>query len=251
MMAFIEVDHVKKIYGMKFNRSTAIDNISFVIDPGEFVGIMGPSGAGKTTLLNIMSTIDKPTFGHIKIDNRDVTQYDEKKLSEFRRQKLGFVFQDFNLLNSLTIRENIILPLALDKLNVETIEEKLANIANVLNLNTILERFPNEVSIGQQQRAAVGRAIITEPKMLFADEPTGSLDSKAATELLQYLTDVNEKQKMTLMMVTHDAFTASYCKRIIFIKDGHVFAEIRRDGQRKDFFQKIIDMQAAIGGGEQ
>ncbi|MCZ2491814.1 ABC transporter ATP-binding protein [Dellaglioa sp. TMW 2.2444] len=250
-MAFIEVDHVKKIYGMKFNRSTAIDNISFVIDPGEFVGIMGPSGAGKTTLLNIMSTIDKPTFGHIKIDNRDVTQYDEKKLSEFRRQKLGFVFQDFNLLNSLTIRENIILPLALDKLNVETIEEKLANIANVLNLNTILERFPNEVSIGQQQRAAVGRAIITEPKMLFADEPTGSLDSKAATELLQYLTDVNEKQKMTLMMVTHDAFTASYCKRIIFIKDGHVFAEIRRDGQRKDFFQKIIDMQAAIGGGEQ
>ncbi|TWW12893.1 bacitracin ABC transporter ATP-binding protein [Dellaglioa algida] len=250
-MAFIEVDHVKKIYGMKFNRSTAIDNISFVIDPGEFVGIMGPSGAGKTTLLNIMSTIDKPTFGHIKIDNQDVTQYDEKKLSEFRRQKLGFVFQDFNLLNSLTIRENIILPLALDKLNVETIEEKLANIANVLNLNTILERFPNEVSIGQQQRAAVGRAIITEPKMLFADEPTGSLDSKAATELLQYLTDVNEKQKMTLMMVTHDAFTASYCKRIIFIKDGHVFAEIRRDGQRKDFFQKIIDMQAAIGGGEQ
>ncbi|WP_330166213.1 ABC transporter ATP-binding protein [Dellaglioa carnosa] len=251
MMAFIEVDHVKKIYGMKFNRSTAIDNISFIIDPGEFVGIMGPSGAGKTTLLNIMSTIDKPTFGHIKIDNQDVTQYDEKKLSEFRRQKLGFVFQDFNLLNSLTIRENIILPLALDKLNVETIEEKLANIANVLNLKSILERFPNEVSIGQQQRAAVGRAIITEPKMLFADEPTGSLDSKAATELLQYLTDVNEKQKMTLMMVTHDAFTASYCKRIIFIKDGHVFAEIRRDGQRKDFFQKIIDMQAAIGGGEQ
>lgn len=250
-MAFIEVDHVKKIYGMKFNRSTAIDNISFVIDPGEFVGIMGPSGAGKTTLLNIMSTIDKPTFGHIKIDNQDVTQYDEKKLSEFRRQKLGFVFQDFNLLNSLTIRENIILPLALDKLNVKTIEEKLANIANVLNLKSILERFPNEVSIGQQQRAAVGRAIITEPKMLFADEPTGSLDSKAATELLQYLTDVNEKQKMTLMMVTHDAFTASYCKRIIFIKDGHVFAEIRRDGQRKDFFQKIIDMQAAIGGGEQ
>ncbi|MCZ2492984.1 ABC transporter ATP-binding protein [Dellaglioa sp. TMW 2.2533] len=250
-MAFIEVDHVKKIYGMKFNRSTAIDNISFIIDPGEFVGIMGPSGAGKTTLLNIMSTIDKPTFGHIKIDNQDVTQYDEKKLSEFRRQKLGFVFQDFNLLNSLTIRENIILPLALDKLNVETIEEKLANIANVLNLKSILERFPNEVSIGQQQRAAVGRAIITEPKMLFADEPTGSLDSKAATELLQYLTDVNEKQKMTLMMVTHDAFTASYCKRIIFIKDGHVFAEIRRDGQRKDFFQKIIDMQAAIGGGEQ
>ncbi|WP_112251474.1 ABC transporter ATP-binding protein [Dellaglioa algida] len=251
MMAFIEVDHVKKIYGMKFNRSTAIDNISFVIDPGEFVGIMGPSGAGKTTLLNIMSTIDKPTFGHIKIDNQDVTQYDEKKLSEFRRQKLGFIFQDFNLLNSLTIRENIILPLALDKLNVATIEEKLANIATVLNLNTILERFPNEVSIGQQQRAAVARAIITEPKMLFADEPTGSLDSKAATELLQYLTDVNEKQKMTLMMVTHDAFTASYCKRIIFIKDGHVFAEIRRDGQRKDFFQKIIDMQAAIGGGEQ
>ncbi|CAM2929245.1 bacitracin ABC efflux transporter (ATP-binding protein) [Dellaglioa algida] len=250
-MAFIEVDHVKKIYGMKFNRSTAIDNISFVIDPGEFVGIMGPSGAGKTTLLNIMSTIDKPTFGHIKIDNQDVTQYDEKKLSEFRRQKLGFIFQDFNLLNSLTIRENIILPLALDKLNVATIEEKLANIATVLNLNTILERFPNEVSIGQQQRAAVARAIITEPKMLFADEPTGSLDSKAATELLQYLTDVNEKQKMTLMMVTHDAFTASYCKRIIFIKDGHVFAEIRRDGQRKDFFQKIIDMQAAIGGGEQ
>lgn len=250
-MAFIEVDHVKKIYGMKFNRSTAIDNISFVIDPGEFVGIMGPSGAGKTTLLNIMSTIDKPTFGHIKIDNQDVTQYDEKKLSEFRRQKLGFIFQDFNLLNSLTIRENIILPLALDKLNVATIEEKLANITTVLNLTTILERFPNEVSIGQQQRAAVARAIITEPKMLFADEPTGSLDSKAATELLQYLTDVNEKQKMTLMMVTHDAFTASYCKRIIFIKDGHVFAEIRRDGQRKDFFQKIIDMQAAIGGGEQ
>lgn len=249
-MAFIEVDHVKKIYGMKFNRSTAINNISFDIEPGEFVGIMGPSGAGKTTLLNIMSTIDKPTFGRIKIDGQDVTQYDEKRLSEFRRQKLGFIFQDFNLLNSLTLKENIILPLALNKLDVETIESKLAHIATVLNLTAILERFPNEISIGQQQRAAVARAIITEPKMLFADEPTGSLDSKAATELLQYLTTVNEKQKMTLMMVTHDAFTASYCKRIIFIRDGHIFAEIRRDGPRKAFFQKIIDMQAAIGGGE-
>ncbi|WP_409022811.1 ABC transporter ATP-binding protein [Dellaglioa sp. P0083] len=251
MMTFIEVDHVKKIYGMKFNRSTAIDNISFVIDSGEFVGIMGPSGAGKTTLLNMMSTIDKPTFGHVRIDNQDITQYNEKKLSEFRRQQLGFIFQDFNLLNSLTIKENIILPLALDKVNVEIIEAKLANIANILNLNNILKHFPNEISIGQQQRVAVARAIITAPKMLFADEPTGSLDSKAATELLKYLTDVNEKQKMTLMMVTHDAFTASYCKRIIFIKDGNIFAEIRRDGSRKEFFQKIIDMQAAIGGGRQ
>ncbi|MHC9532329.1 ABC transporter ATP-binding protein [Dellaglioa sp. BT-FLS60] len=251
MMTFIEVDHVKKIYGMKFNRSTAIDNISFVIDSGEFVGIMGPSGAGKTTLLNIMSTIDKPTFGHIRIDNQDVTEYNEQELSKFRRQNLGFIFQDFNLLNSLTIKENIILPLALDKLKMEAIELKLADISTVLNLNTILDRFPNEISIGQQQRVAVARAIITAPKMLFADEPTGSLDSKAATELLKYLTYVNETQEMTLMMVTHDAFTASYCKRIIFIKDGHIFAEIRRDGSRKAFFQKIIDMQAAIGGGEQ
>ncbi len=249
MQRTVEVDHLSKIYGRKNNPTKVLENISFTVDKGEFVGIMGPSGAGKTTLLNMLSTIDQPTVGTIKIGNQDITRMKERQLSEFRRKELGFIFQDFNLMNSLTVKDNIMLPLALDRVPVKEMEERLVHVAMILGIKQILNSYPVEISIGQKQRVAAARAIITHPKLILADEPTGSLDSKSATELLHYLSRLNEEEKATIVMVTHDAFTASYCHRILFIKDGVIFSEIVRQGSRKDFFQKIIDMQAAIGGG--
>lgn len=248
-MAVVSVQNISKIYGHRLNVVNALNNISFEIEPGEFVGIMGPSGAGKTTLLNMIATIDQPTHGQVLIKDQVVTKMREAKLANFRRHDLGFIFQDFNLLGSLTIRENILLPLALDKLSVPVIESRLERISRILGISGLLDRYPDEVSIGQRQRVACGRAMITNPALLLADEPTGSLDSKSATELLLYLTEINRQEKTTILLVTHDAFTASYCRRILFIKDGSLFAEIVRSGDRQQFFNQIIDMQATIGGG--
>ncbi|MFC6170197.1 ABC transporter ATP-binding protein [Loigolactobacillus jiayinensis] len=248
-MPLIDVHDVHKVYGHRLSLVTAVAGISLAVAQGEFVGIMGPSGAGKTTLLNMMATIDRPTSGQIKIAGKDVTYLSERVLAKFRREQLGFIFQDFNLLAALTVRENIILPLTLAGLKVPVIEEALQKTVHLLGLTAILARYPDEISIGQKQRVACGRAIINQPQLLFADEPTGSLDSQAATELLRYLTTINQQLGTTIVLVTHDAFTASYCKRILFIKDGAIFSEIVRQGSRQAFFQQVIDMQATIGGG--
>ncbi|WP_454052504.1 ABC transporter ATP-binding protein [Clostridium sp. Marseille-Q7071] len=250
MKNVLTVKNVEKVYGSRGNVYTALNDISLEVREGEFVGVMGPSGAGKSTLLNIISTIDKPSSGIVSVDGDDITKMNEDKLSSFRRDKLGFIFQDFNLLDTLTVKENIILPLALSKVNVREIESRLKSIAQTLGIADILKKYPYEISGGQKQRAAAARAIITSPKLVLADEPTGALDSKSATELLQCLSDLNEKNNATIMMVTHDAFSASYCQRILFIKDGVLFTELVRGGSRKEFFQKIIDVLATLGGGD-
>lgn len=249
MNTVVDVKNLRKIYGSKGNVYTALDNIDLQINEGEFVGIMGPSGAGKTTLLNVISTIDKPTSGAINIGGENIMAMNEDKLSSFRRNKLGFIFQDFNLLDTLTLKENIILPLTLSKIKPSLIEKKVIKIAEILGISEILNKYPHEVSGGQEQRAAAARAIITEPTLILADEPTGALDSKSSQELLQCLTDLNKNNEATIMMVTHDAFAASYCQRILFIKDGKIFAElVKGNNSRREFFQKILDMLAAIGG---
>lgn len=244
----LEARKVKKVYGSRGNVYTALNHIDLDIKEGEFVGIMGPSGAGKTTLLNIISTIDRPTEGTVTIDGDNIVKMNETKLSSFRRNKLGFIFQDFNLLDTLTIKENIILPLTLSKVNHKEIHEKLSKVAGVLGIEDILNKYPYEVSGGQKQRTAAARAIITKPKLILADEPTGALDSKSSTELLQCLSDLNEANKATIMLVTHDAFAASYCKRILFIKDGRLYTELVKGKSRKEFFQKILDVLKALGG---
>lgn len=248
MKNVLVANNVKKVYGSRGNLYPALDNINLEIKEGEFIGIMGPSGAGKTTLLNVISTIDKPSSGTIAIDGDDIVRMNEDKLSSFRRDKLGFIFQDFNLLNTLTAKENIILPLALSKVNHNEIEKRVNEVSNILGIDDILNKYPYEISGGQQQRTAAARAIINKPKLILADEPTGALDSKSSSELLRCLSDLNEKNNATIMMVTHDAFAASYCKRIVFIKDGVLFTELNRGGSRKEFFQKILDVLKAIGG---
>ncbi|EAC9838981.1 ABC transporter ATP-binding protein [Listeria monocytogenes] len=249
METVLQAKNVRKIYGSKGNVYTALENISIDIKEGEFTGIMGPSGAGKSTLLNVLSTIDKPTSGQIVISGQELENMNEQQMSTFRRDKLGFIFQDYNLLDTLTIRENIILPLALAKRPVKEMEEKLAIISEKFGITEILDKYPNEISGGQKQRTAASRAIITSPSLIFADEPTGALDSKSATNLLESLRDLNEQDKSTIMMVTHDAFAASFCKRILFIKDGELYTEIYRGTKtRKEFFQKILDVLAKLGG---
>lgn len=248
MSNVLSAKNVTKVYGSRGNIYTALHDISLEIAEGEFVGIMGPSGAGKTTLLNIVSTIDRPSSGAVLIDNNDIVKMNEDTLSSFRRNKLGFIFQDFNLLDTLTVKENIALPLALSKVSVKEIDKRIKDIADILGIWDILNKYPYEVSGGQKQRTAAARAIINNPKLILADEPTGALDSKSSTELLQALSELNENNKATIMMVTHDAFAASYCKRILFIKDGKLFTELVRGGSRKEFFQKILDVLAALGG---
>lgn len=249
MRNVLTAQSVKKVYGSRGNLYLALEDINFEIKEGEFVGIMGPSGAGKTTLLNVISTIDKPTDGSVKIDGEDVVRMNDSKLSNFRRDKLGFLFQDFNLLDTLTLKENIVLPLALAKVAHAEIEKRVQQMAVTLGIEDLLNKFPYEVSGGQKQRAAAARAIIHQPKLILADEPTGALDSKSSRELLQCLSDLNKNQKATIMMVTHDPFAASYCQRIIFIKDGNLFTELVRGGDRKEFFQKVLDVLKTLGGG--
>ncbi|MBW9152943.1 ABC transporter ATP-binding protein [Clostridium estertheticum] len=251
MTEVLKIENLRKVYGSKFGgvKYTALDNINLKVENGEFVAIMGPSGSGKTTFLNVISTIDKPTSGSVLISGDDITKLKEPNLSKFRREKLGFIFQDFNLLDTMTLKENIVLPLALSKTPYKTIKAKLQEISIKLGINDILNKYPYEVSGGQKQRAAAARAMITQPSMVLADEPTGALDSKASKELLGCLENLNDKNKATIIMVTHDAFAASYCKRIIFIKDGKLFNEIYKgDKSRKDFYQNILKILSVIGG---
>lgn len=249
MNTVLQVKNIEKYYGNKKNLTKAINNISFEVDKGEFVGIMGPSGSGKTTLLNCISTIDNVTTGSIKIDEKDITKLKRKSIEKFRRENLGFIFQDFNLLDTLTVYENISLALSVIGVKGADIDKKVKEVSNKLNISDILNKFPYEISGGQKQRVASARAIITNPSLILADEPTGALDSKSARILLESLEDLNESLKSTIIMVTHDAFTASYCKRILFIKDGKIFNElIRGSDDRKEFFKRIIEVVTLLGG---
>ncbi len=249
MENILEVKNVEKYYGTKSNLTKAIDNISFNVEKGEFVGIMGASGSGKTTLLNCISTIDRVTTGHIIINGDDITKLRGNKLNKFRREELGFIFQDFNLLDTLTAYENIALALTIQKVDVSIIDKKVREFAKKLEITNILNKYPYQLSGGQKQRVASARAIITDPKIVLADEPTGALDSKSAKQLLETFTALNEGLGATILMVTHDAFTASYADRIIFIKDGKIFNElIKGNDTRKEFFEKIIEVQTLLGG---
>ena len=249
MSNVLEVKNIEKYYGNKSNLTKAIDGISFNVGEGEFVGIMGASGSGKTTLLNCISTIDRVTAGKIIINNHDITKLKGNKLNKFRREELGFIFQDFNLLDTLTAYENIALALTIQKVNSHEIDKKVKEIAQKLEISEILNKYPYQISGGQKQRVASARAIITNPKMVLADEPTGALDSKSARQLLETFEHLNQKLGATILMVTHDAFTASYAERIIFIKDGKIFNElVKGEDKRKQFFEKIIEVQTLLGG---
>lgn len=249
-MSVLQTEKLTKVYSSRLggNQYTALDGIDLEIRAGEFVGIMGPSGAGKTTLLNIISTIDTPSSGRVVIGGQDVARLKDAELAKFRRDQLGFLFQDFNLLDTLTLKENAILPLVLAKAPIDVIEAKARELAERLGIDNILDKYPYEVSGGQKQRAAAMRAVINNPKLVLADEPTGALDSRSARELLQCLTDLNCQSQTTILMVTHDAFAASYCQRIIFIKDGTTFTEVVKGASRKEFFNRILDVMAALGG---
>lgn len=245
----LKIDKIEKYYGSKSSLTKAINNISFDVEKGEFVAIMGQSGSGKTTLLNVISTIDRVTSGHIYVGGEDITKLKGNALNRFRREELGFIFQDFNLLDTLTAYENIALALSIQNVKTSEIDEKIKNVAKELDIKDILNKYPYQMSGGQKQRVASARAIITNPKLILADEPTGALDSKSARMLLEKLNYLNEELKATILMVTHDAFTASYATRVIFIKDGKIFNEIvRGDNTRKEFFDKIIDVVTLLGG---
>lgn len=245
----LEVKNIEKYYGNKSNLTKAIDNISFDVEEGEFVGIMGASGSGKTTLLNCISTIDRVTAGKIIINGEDITTLRGNNLNKFRREELGFIFQDFNLLDTLTCYENIALALTIQRVNPKEIDERVKEIAEKLGIEDILKKYPYQISGGQKQRVASSRAIITNPKLVLADEPTGSLDSKSARQLLETFETLNTNLNATIILVTHDAFTASYAKRILFIKDGKIFNElIKGNDTRKQFFEKIIEVQTLLGG---
>lgn len=250
MKTIVDAKRVKKIYGAKGNVFSALDEIDLTVKQGEFVGIMGPSGAGKSTLLNILATIDEATSGVITIDGTNMMNMDEEQLSSFRRDKLGFIFQDYNLLNTLTIKENIVLPLALAKMNPIELENRVITVANRFGISSILDKYPYQVSGGQKQRTAAGRAIVTKPSLILADEPTGALDSKSTTELLESLKELVENDQATILMVTHDAYAASYCGRVLFIKDGQLFTElVKGKKSRKEYFDKLLDVLSALGGG--
>lgn len=249
-MTVLKAQALSKIYGAGQSGVTyrALDQFELEVERGEFVGVMGPSGSGKTTLLNMLSTIDKPTSGRIEVNGTDPGKLNNKELALFRRRQLGFIFQDFNLLDTLSIKENIVLPLVLDDVKVEEIERRLGEIAGVLGITHIMDKRTYEVSGGQQQRAAIARAIIHDPAIVLADELTGNLDSKSAKDAMESLKRLNEERDTTILMVTHDPFAASYCERIIFIKDGKLFSELRRGTNRQAFFQQILDALSVLGG---
>ena len=249
MDKLLKLKAIQKYYGNRGTVTKAIDDISFEVDEGEFVGIMGASGSGKTTLLNCIATIDQVSAGHIFLDGMDITEQKEKNLAAFRRQKLGFIFQDYNLLDTLTLGENIAMAQTINKVPANQIEQNVCVIANKLNIGDILTKYPYEVSGGQKQRCVCARAIINQPRLILADEPTGALDSHSSQILLETMRDMNEQLGATLLVVTHDAFTASYARRILFLKDGRIFTELHRgDMTRKQFFGKILDVLSMLGG---
>lgn len=249
MEHIVEIKRIEKYYGNKSSLTKAIDGISFDVDKGEFVAIMGASGSGKTTLLNCISTIDKVTAGNIYVGGIDITKLKNKELNRFRREELGFIFQDFNLLDTLTAYENIALALSIQNVGAKEIDSKIKKVAYDLDIEDVLNKYPYQMSGGQKQRVASARAIITNPKLILADEPTGALDSKSSKMLLERFNHLNKDLMATILMVTHDAFTASYASRVIFIKDGRIFNELLRAGRSiKEFFDEIIDVVTMLGG---
>lgn len=249
MNEILRIENVEKYYGNKGNIVKAIDDISFTVVEGEFIGVMGPSGSGKTTLLNTISTIDEVSSGHIYLGGEDLTEITPKNIAKFRRENLGFIFQDFNLLDTLTAYENIALALQIKNFKAKAIEQQIKVVARKLDIEDILNKYPYEMSGGQKQRVASARAIVTNPKLVLADEPTGALDSKSSKMLLERLQRLNQDYQTTILMVTHDAFSASYASKVIFIKDGKVFNQFNRgEATRKQFFDKIIDVVSLLGG---
>ena len=251
MEPILKLEHIQKYYGNGGNITKAINDISFSVEPGEFLGIMGASGSGKTTLLNCISTIDTVSAGHIYLEGTDITEIKPKSLARFRRENLGFVFQDFNLLDTLTISENIALALSINKTPAKDVEPRILDIAGTLNIRDILDKYPYQVSGGQKQRCACARAIVNNPKLLLADEPTGALDSHSSQILLSTIQSIHEELGATILMVTHDPFTASYANRILFLQDGEILTELRKGrDSRRAFFDKILHVLTMIGGGE-
>ena len=248
-MSLLRLENVEKYYGSRSSLTKAVDDISFSVEKGEFTAIMGASGSGKTTLLNCISTIDRVTAGHIFLEDADITALKGKELNKFRRDKLGFIFQDFNLMDTLTAYENIALALSIQKRPAKDIDKAVKTVAEQLGITEVLSKYPYQMSGGQKQRVASARAIVTEPKLVLADEPTGALDSKSAKMLLERFNYLNSEHNATIIMVTHDSFTASYASRVLFIKDGKLFNEIiRGSDSRKQFFDKIINVVTLLGG---
>lgn len=249
MKTILSANSISKTYGKKEARPfTAINNLSFSMEQGEFIGIMGPSGSGKTTLLNMLATLDPVTQGEIIIGGSSLSMMNEKELSDFRSQQLGFIFQDFNLLETMSVFENIALPLALRSVSVEKITATVQQISKLLGIGGMLEKYPAEISGGQKQRTAIARALVHSPALLLADEPTGALDSKNAAILMETMADLNKQQKVSVLMVTHDPLSASYCSRILFIRDGEIDKELHSAGSREQFYKEILTV---IAGKEQ
>lgn len=249
MNEILRINNIEKYYGNKGNIVKAIDGISFNVKQGEFLGVMGPSGSGKTTLLNLIATIDDVSSGNIYLDGKDLTEINQKNISKFRRENLGFIFQDFNLLDTLTVHENIALALTINKTEKSDIDDKVLGVARELGIEDLLLKYPYEISGGEKQRTACARALVTNPKLILADEPTGALDSKSAQMLIEMISNLNKDLDSTILMVTHDSFTASYCNRILFIKDGKIFTElVKGENTRRQFFNKILDVVALLGG---
>ena len=248
MNEILKIKNITKDYGIKGFRTRVLKDISLNVNKGDFIAIMGPSGAGKTTLLNIMSTLDKPTSGEVILDNIDISKVKNKELSKLRREKIGFIFQDYNLLDNMTLMNNIALPLALGKKKSKEIEDKVINIAKKFGLENHLDKYPYQLSGGQKQRGAAARSLITNPAVIFADEPTGALDSKSAYELLDSLEKVNKESHATIIMITHDPLTASYANEVYMINDGNIRCKLNKGDSRKEFYSKIMDMLASMGG---
>lgn len=248
-MVILEAKKIHKSYGNKFNKQEVLKGIDITIEKGEFVSIMGASGSGKTTLLNVLSSIDRVSDGTIQIEGKEMTQMKEKQLAEFRKHHLGFIFQDYNLLDTLTVKENILLPLSIQNVSKKEAEQKFQTLANELGILDLKDKYPNEISGGQKQRTSAARAFVHDPSIIFADEPTGALDSKSASDLLNKLSELNEKRQATILMVTHDPVAASFCNRVIFIKDGQIYTELYKgDQDRQTFFKDIMKTQGVLGG---
>ncbi|MFU7517174.1 ABC transporter ATP-binding protein [Clostridium sp. HCS.1] len=248
MKEILKLKDVSKEYGLRGFRTRVLNNINLSVNEGDFISIMGPSGAGKTTLLNLISTLDKPTKGEIIFDGKDITKIKNKELSNLRRDKIGFIFQDYNLLDNMNLMDNIALPLALGKKRTKAIEDKVMEISEIFGLKEHLKKYPYELSGGQKQRGAAARALITDPKVIFADEPTGALDSRSSSDLLESLSRANKEEKATIVMVTHDAITASYSNKVYILSDGEIKCQLNKGESRKEFYGKIIDMLASLGG---
>ena len=248
MNEILKIKNITKDYGIKGFKTRVLKDISLNVNKGDFIAIMGPSGAGKTTLLNIMSTLDKQTSGEVILDGIDVSKVKNKELSKLRREKIGFIFQDYNLLDNMTLMNNIALPLALGKKKSKEIEDRVINIAKKFGLENHLDKYPYQLSGGQKQRGAAARSLITNPAVIFADEPTGALDSKSAYELLDSLEKVNKENNATIIMITHNPLTASYANEVYMINDGNIRCKLNKGDSRKEFYSKIMDMLASMGG---